>query len=379
VMEEERDAHIARYRETGTLLCLDMPAHAQFGVDWRVYTVTNAFMGVKFLPPGLHFVTYALHGDGLDLRGFFLRAEPGGVTVRRWSATDEEFLDDESIGDDERHRLTAAVHRLEADGRLGIVEEDGLKAWVALTPHVDDAVLAMAGVRLGWPLAPDGEVAQGAKGAAPVPIAPSFVTVRPRAARGEASEEAPPEDTGRAAADLTQYHLDGSERLEELLDGPFSSHAPPTGAPSPLSAPEARLLGSLEVSFVLAMLLHSLPALDHWKALVGLLCGCEAALREGRRGALFTAFVEVLVEQLEQLPPDLFSDVLLEGNFLQPTLRGLRELTADLRECPPALAVALGRLWGALKDQFGIDLEADPEALDDGETGPTVVLGVHEC
>lgn len=43
-------------RQSGACLCLDVPAHTEFGIDMRSWLVGEKFAGVKMIPSGLHFI-----------------------------------------------------------------------------------------------------------------------------------------------------------------------------------------------------------------------------------------------------------------------------------------------------------------------------------
>jgi len=59
----------------------DFPAEMEYGIDVRSWVVGPKFRGSKMITPGLHLVHYS-GGHGSTL-GFWLRATPGGVVVRR--------------------------------------------------------------------------------------------------------------------------------------------------------------------------------------------------------------------------------------------------------------------------------------------------------
>ena len=48
----------ALLERSGSLLCLDVPPGTQFGVDYSNWTVGARFMGVKLIPPGVHFAWF---------------------------------------------------------------------------------------------------------------------------------------------------------------------------------------------------------------------------------------------------------------------------------------------------------------------------------
>lgn len=51
----DRETALRLNQEGGTLVCLDVPAKAEFGVDTMSWVVKDKFQGFKMIPPGVHF------------------------------------------------------------------------------------------------------------------------------------------------------------------------------------------------------------------------------------------------------------------------------------------------------------------------------------
>ena len=57
----------------GFLLLLDCPKEIQFGIDNQYWQTGPEFKGVKLIPPGAHYVYYALKDEEFAARmGFFI-------------------------------------------------------------------------------------------------------------------------------------------------------------------------------------------------------------------------------------------------------------------------------------------------------------------
>jgi A1 cistron-splicing factor AAR2 len=112
-------------------------------------------------------------------------------------------------------------------------------------------------------------------------------------------------------------------------------------------------------------------AFEHWKRLVVLLCGCDAALL--RRPQLYLRFLAALHFQLRETPRDFFVDIVAQDNFLAETLQAL---FARVRAAGPALDPALARRTAQfaqhLAEYFGWDFSAE----EDGD--PPVVVELDE-
>ena len=58
---------------TGVLLLLNSPKLMQFGVDLCQWTIGEKFMGIKLIPLGSHFISYALNDEKYQIKqGFFI-------------------------------------------------------------------------------------------------------------------------------------------------------------------------------------------------------------------------------------------------------------------------------------------------------------------
>ena len=260
------DDLLERVRASGTVVCLELPEQHEFGLDLRTYTTGPLFRGMKLIPPGRHFVVF---GNGVDRCGAFVELGAGDVSVFRWDAKTE--LPSGQVSDEDRARVAAAVARMELDQGLGPYEAPTAAEWDGLTSHISAGVLRRAGIPHGTIAAPGGigdedEPASGMRSPAGalapffdgLPRVARFVQVDPCGKRADGSAAT----GGRSGAALTQFLLDRSEWLEQLLAREYADGAEASGEESD----EDRLVGEHQLAFVLFMLISSLGALEHWKA-----------------------------------------------------------------------------------------------------------------
>ena len=52
------------YQEGGFLVVTQLPPGTEFGIDLYSWNTGDKFLGVKMIPPGLHFVYYSTLGQG---------------------------------------------------------------------------------------------------------------------------------------------------------------------------------------------------------------------------------------------------------------------------------------------------------------------------
>ena len=58
------EAALKLYNEGGFLVVTQLPPGSEFGIDLYSWNTGEKFLGVKMIPPGLHFVYYSTAGQG---------------------------------------------------------------------------------------------------------------------------------------------------------------------------------------------------------------------------------------------------------------------------------------------------------------------------
>ncbi|KAJ8523974.1 hypothetical protein ON010_g17144 [Phytophthora cinnamomi] len=224
----------------GFLVCLDVPAATEFGVDYEVFRTGSKFQGVKFLPLGIHFVVFRSREQEHGIRqGFFVHVERHAqVIVREWS------LEKEELGPP---RPSLNVDNLER------MAPDALSRWL--------------GVEFGAILLPGDAVEDAATSTkAQEGVIPYFPDL-PRTVRFTALQKTRADLSAEAR---TTYHFD--RRLEELIQTDFGGDW-------------KELIGELQLSFLVFLQLSSLAALEQWKQreLPGPVPAVAAGAARGRR------------------------------------------------------------------------------------------------
>ena len=124
------------YQEGGFLVVTQLPPGTELGIDLYSWNTGDKFLGIKMIPPGLHFVYYSTLGQGsagpqlaprtgflieissqrrcMLLSGFFHVFHRGDVLVKRYDKSAEELVD---VGDDEVARVREGLKDM--DSRLG--------------------------------------------------------------------------------------------------------------------------------------------------------------------------------------------------------------------------------------------------------------------
>jgi hypothetical protein len=166
-------------------------------------------------------------------------------------------------------------------------------------------------------------------------------------------------DPSQRATQLTALYMDKSLLLETMVVEKYNGLW-------------ENLLGELQLSFVLFLLIFCHDSLEQWKRLVDTICRSESYLLAKPDFAM--AFMRALYEQMNFTPSDFFHDELSKDSFLRPALSHLFESLAGAE----ALAVSSSlvehrkRLLTFLQkkfDMFGEVYDGDGGQLMDATNG----------
>ncbi|CEM34092.1 unnamed protein product [Vitrella brassicaformis CCMP3155] len=377
-----------------TILLLDAPKDIDVGIDYHFWKIGPRFMGIKLIPPGAHYIYWSPPGEEGDTRlGYFLYLKPAQVVVRRWNAEAEVF---DVVSEDEETRYGDGVSNLHFEQNLGPYPLELASDWSELSSHITQTIIDKV-EPVGHRIASRGkeydaedkrrmERATGQESVslpAPPPAkrrgvsssaesAPPAVAQEPSEPPQPAAEDAPTESfdssfrgrvssgtvffsdipktripPGSSPSDVTRLSLDRSSCLEKLLTANYRND-------------DRGILGELQFAYIAFLLGQNFDGFEQWKALVTLLCNCEDSIRA--HPDLYCDFIRVLYAQLKQAPDDLFTDSLLQGNFLTSGLSSLCELCTDA-SAPPKLRRRVDYLRDLIRSKFKMSLE-EIEGLD---------------
>jgi len=388
---------VQRLQEQGcAVLCLDCPESMLFGIDYSAWSVGPRFMGVKLVPPGLHYIYCSASSEevGLSRTGFFLWMRPRDVSVFRWDPEAEELTRLESP--DEEARYADGVRCFDFDARLGPYPLQLSEEWAELTRYATLQVVskvepvaktvrskraeyddhppqggarAEAAPAQGGRAGGDADVSMAdgrAEGGAPAE-APRAEARRPHGEQLESNSggsrggglffSAVPRGrkrTGKSPEETTRLHMDGSTQLEQMIAREYGGD-------------ELGILGELQLAYIAFLLGQNCDGFDQWRALLQLLCSCESAV--ATRPTLFGELCRAFFAQLSQAPSDLFGVDLTRDNFMGACALQLLEV-CDTDASPPKLRKRCEKLRELVQQKFGISTE-DLALL--GEDAPQVV------
>jgi A1 cistron-splicing factor AAR2 len=298
--------------------------------------------GIHTIPSGIHFI---YHGTGMGARqGFFWRAERGDIAVTSWDPSNEEISVKPQLSDEALLNLRAAVHRGELNFNLGPYPLAQLGTWINISNLISDSVLQRADIPCGTVVYP-GDASDARVGIphldAVQPYFPGLARVArlsPIDEREKRFREDLPRQPGVSPQDVTKHSMDKSLFLETLVVDFFRGSY-------------EELLGELQLSFLLFMLLFSEPGLEHWKRLVHILCNCEDLLI--KKPQVYAAFFRILYEQLNFSPEDFFHTELSYKNFLRPAMSSLFQILNSPR-VPEVLLEHRKRLLNFMRKKFDL-------------------------
>ena len=296
------------------------------------------------IPNGLHFV---YHSTGMGARqGFFITASKNDIIVTSWDPGNEEIVITPLLNEAQLENLRNGVRRGDLNSNLGPYPLAQHGNWVNLTNMITEAVLERADVSVGTLVYPgdvedDAHLSAALNAAAVKPYFPGLA----RIARFVPLKELEVEFTKNisvsrdmTAEEVSRVQMDRSSFLEMVVSAHYGESL------------EA-LLGELQLSFVLFMLIYSYPALEHWKKLVYILCQCEEMMR--MKPTFYAKFLRILYEQLGYSPEDFFHTELSHENFLRPAMTSLFQIL-NAEGLPSTLEEHRRRLLMFMRKKFNL-------------------------
>ncbi|KAI1716149.1 AAR2 protein [Ditylenchus destructor] len=295
-----------------------LPTGMEFGIDYKSWQVGPKFLGLKMIPPGLHFV-YMSVKDAPRI-GFFYNFRQKEVVVRKWDKAAED-LENYTSPEEEMDRLRANLQNI--DKNLAAYPYSTYNQWVSLSNHVTEKTVkrlspenALGKITSQTDLVSKEQEIEAQMGD---PMGTSAVDrnhpsrIRFTDAIGLPVMSAKPGTSMRfsevpqvslADTNLKKAGIDSSDRFYTLLKS--------------LGDNQKELLGEFQFSFVVFLIGQVYEGFEQWKRLIHLMCSCNRALVT--HSQFFLDLLMVIHFQLKQCPEDFFHDQLAKDNFLWATL-----------------------------------------------------------
>lgn len=112
-------------QQCGTLIVQNFPSGSEFGIDLSIHYTGDRFMGLKMIPPGLHFIYFSfVHNRSVGPRcGFYYHFKTGDFLVTKWDMVAEDLIIVEDISCDNSEyisRLRQSFISGQLDAQLGL-------------------------------------------------------------------------------------------------------------------------------------------------------------------------------------------------------------------------------------------------------------------
>jgi len=349
---------------------LECPDGLQFGIDNQFWETGPQFKGLKAIPPGAHYVYFALKDENYENRmGFFIHVREASqpdtqdVVVKKWSPENQLF---ESLGEQETLAFSESVRNMDFDRNLGAYPMDNLSQWQGLSGFISREVVDRLDSLNHYTLSEGKERELRDKEDVPAEEEGDIEKTMEAIEKQVREEEAKQEKAAKRLYKYREAFTGGSYYTDipakkvlhgltgsALTEANFDKTSILRDVLSKVGSPAA-LLAELQYAFVSFVVGENLESFEHWKRLVHLLCTCSAGLHasDPLSAELFMKFVPVMYEQLRQLPKDFFSDDLSKVSFLKDSLNAFSSNVEDER-VSPALKARAGKLRKMLQEEYG--------------------------
>jgi A1 cistron-splicing factor AAR2 len=335
---------------SGSVLIIpDVPIGLDFGINCMSFETGPKFRGMSLIPQGLHFV---YHSTGMAARqGFFWRAGLNDVAVRPWNSFEEHICANNVLSDDSMDTLLQHLKRGDLNNNLGPYPLAEHHIWINLSCFISENVLQRANCSINEIIYPseaedlavlnigktrddsknttkkDGEMDEGKDKSNDIKnkkgggrdmslLQGNFVQyIDVSKEEMNLRDDINASDSQNKANELTLLYLDKSIVLESLITKQYNSYE--------------NILGELQLSFLMFLLIFCYDSLEHWKKLLDTICRSEKALLE--KPEFTIAFMRIIYEQLNFSPADFFQNELSKDNFLKPALACLFDNLNGLR------------------------------------------------
>jgi len=287
--------------KTSYLLIIGIPREMKFGIDYMTWTVTSKFMGIKNIPPGVHYIHTTNFNSNARI-GFFISTKPGTVIVKTWDDTNSFLTNmNNKILEEKIKRSTLNE---DFDKYMGLYPYETLCNWKRLSIFITPKIISkLSPINLNGSSSEIKKYKNFRKIDQYYTSIPNFYCYK---------DDCTPQQ-------ITKINVDKTEMLEQILKNMSNSYN--------------NYLGELNYAFVSFLLGQCFESLDQWRQMTEILLDCENGLETHKE--LFIRFIDLLHNQLKDIPYDFFKDPLLNRNFLQSglvkLLRNLENLKRDER------------------------------------------------
>uniref|UniRef100_A0A1I8BST8 Protein AAR2 homolog n=1 Tax=Meloidogyne hapla TaxID=6305 RepID=A0A1I8BST8_MELHA len=311
----------------GILILKDFPEGCEFGVDCRTWTVGRKFLGIKMIPPGIHFISMSV--PGAPKIAFFHNFTLKEIVLRKWDKKNEDLIN--CVSDDvELERVRSNLMNL--DSHLGVYPFTDYQLWVSFSSYLTPKTLNR--------LPPTNKLGRISSQVEMTTLEsetekqlndPHGLSIVDKEHRGRirfSDESGLPvmntkDDDSKlrfteiptitlADTCLKKSGIDASDRLEKFIEAVGDSK---------------EVLAELQFAFIIFIVGEAYEGFDQWKRIIHLVCSCKSALE--KHPEFFNDLLMVLHYQMKMVPDNFFAET-FGNNFLVATLS---LLFANIEDC----------------------------------------------
>ncbi|KAJ6217990.1 hypothetical protein RDWZM_009147 [Blomia tropicalis] len=310
-MNNEISQQTAKFlvKNCGTLIIHNFPIGSEFGIDLSIHYTGEKFMGMKMIPPGLHFIYYSLvdkeQHSTAPRSGFFHNFTQGEILVCRWDPAAEDIstnLEDSPLIE----RLKSSFVNGQLDSQLGAYQFDQYQTWVSLTDYISYELLAKINPICGRIYSASSLVYKPEKDGTIIPRVdkdglPEMIISPEATIRFQC--ETPKRflyPLNATPDEITKHSMDSTFTLESILQLPAFANN------------EGNLLGEFQFAFISFLLGHTFEAFEYWRDILRIICCSREAL--SNKHELFLSFIRVVYFQLKQTNEAIFADIVENEN-----------------------------------------------------------------
>ena len=363
----EMDPNVAKnlVKEGATFVLLDVPPGTEIGVDMKSWNVGEKFLGIKMIPPGVHYVYYSsvnlAQKTVAPRTGFFHIFSRGEILIRRWRRDHEEVVD--SVTEEDKERIKADMKNL--DRGLGVYPYQSWRKWISLSDHITEATLTrlepvnknICSVSDLIPVGAEGNH-QEEDDSSSEPCLPKMMNRQGTNIRyTNVSTRKYPE--GSSPAEITRHSMDGSFQLSEFLTTLHRMYGDAVSSSMSDQNTINEVLAEIQFAFLCFLVGMNHDSFEQWKRLVNMICMCDAKMVE--QPDMFSKFLNVLYFQMQHVPTDFFVDIVSSNNFLCGSLNTLFTNGRNNTDVSQQLKLKLARFESNVTKRFGWDFSQDLE------------------
>uniref|UniRef100_A0A914H0E4 Protein AAR2 homolog n=1 Tax=Globodera rostochiensis TaxID=31243 RepID=A0A914H0E4_GLORO len=358
--EMSQELALELFENGGVLVLKDFPVGCEFGIDYRSWVVGPNFLGMKMIPPGVHFVYFSV--PGAPRIAFFHCFQEKEVVLRRWDKQSEDLVPDYKSDEVELGRLRANLKNI--DRHLGVYPFSDYRDWLSLSSYITPKIVRRLSPSnaLGRISSQNEMVTHEAELEKRMgdPLGLSIVDrehrgrIRftdeyglPLMSEGEEAQlhfTQIPQIT-LAETNLRRAGIDSSDRFLRCL--------------SSVGGDYREVLGEFQFAFIIFLIGQVYEGFDQWKRWIHLVCSCTTALQS--QAQFFNELFAVFHFQMKMVPDDFFVDVLARNNFLSSTLSLFFANIEDTPSVDPSLKAKGTKFRALLEKRFNRSFVLDSE------------------